>query len=309
MDEHAAVLVDEVHAALALRAGGYYVDATFGRGGHTARILETLGGEGRVLALDRDPGGHRGGPPALRRRTAPYARARAVFAACGYLCRHIRRDAHAPACSSTLAYRPRSSTTPERGFSFRADGPLDMRMDPTRGEPVCCMARPGGRRRDARGDRHPRRGALRAPHRAGHRERARAAPITRTAQLAELVARAVRTREPGKNPATRTFQALRMFINDELGQLRRAWPRPSRCSLLADGWPSSASTRWRIARSSSSWRATPESDPALARLPVIPASAQPRMQLIGRKQRPAEAEIGRNPRARSALLRVAEKLS
>jgi 16S rRNA (cytosine1402-N4)-methyltransferase len=141
---------------------------------------------------------------------------------------------------------------------------------------------------------------------ASARERA---PITRTAQLAELVARAVRTREPGKNPATRTFQALRMFINDELGQLKAGLAAAfevlapgGRLAVISFHSLEDRAVKQFMARHSSV-------DPALARLPIIPAAAQPRMKLIGRKQRPTDAEVARNPRARSALLRVAEKLT
>ncbi|HEY6458458.1 MAG TPA: 16S rRNA (cytosine(1402)-N(4))-methyltransferase RsmH, partial [Steroidobacteraceae bacterium] len=198
---------------------------------------------------------------------------------------------------------------PQRGFSFRADGPLDMRMDPTRGEPVAAwLARAGidemreviatlGEERFAR---RVAQGIVTA------RERT---PITRTAQLAELVARAVRTREPGKNPATRTFQALRMFINDELGQLQAGLAAAlevlapgGRLAVISFHSLEDRAVKQFMARHSSA-------DPALAHLPVLPPSAQPRMKLVGRKQRPAAAELARNPRARSALLRVAEKLA
>ena len=135
------------------------------------------------------------------------------------------------------------------------------------------------------------------------------APLTRTAQLAELVARAVRTREPGTNPATRTFQALRMFINDELGQLH-AGLDAAFAQLAPGGRLAVISFHSLEDRAVKQFMARHASvDPALARLPVIPPAARPRLKLIGRKQRPGAAELARNPRARSALLRVAEKLS
>ncbi len=134
MDEHAPVLADEVHAALGLRAGGYYVDATFGRGGHTARILETLGGEGRVLALDRDPEAIAAG----RQRFAHDLRLTLEHAPFSDLAVLVPAHAQGQQCAGVLFDLGVSSPqldAPERG-SFRADGPLDMRMDPTRGEPV-----------------------------------------------------------------------------------------------------------------------------------------------------------------------------
>jgi 16S rRNA (cytosine1402-N4)-methyltransferase len=308
MDEHAAVLVDEVPAALALRAGGYYVDATFGRGGHTARILETLGGEGRVLALDRDPQAIAAG----RQRFAGDLRVALQHAPFSELAALVPAFAQGRPCAGVLFDLGVSSPQldePQRGFSFRADGPLDMRMDPTRGEPVAAwLARAGvDEMREVIASLGEERFARRVAYAiATARERA---PITRTAQLAEIVARAVRTREPGKNPATRTFQALRMFINDELGQLKtglaaafQVLAPAGRLAVISFHSLEDRAVKQFMAQHSSV-------DPALARLPVIPAAAQPRMKLVGRKQRPTDAELVRNPRARSALLRVAEKLS
>ncbi|MBV8975508.1 MAG: 16S rRNA (cytosine(1402)-N(4))-methyltransferase RsmH, partial [Sinobacteraceae bacterium] len=195
-----------------------------------------------------------------------------------------------------------------RGFSFRADGPLDMRMDPTRGEPVSSwLARASvdeirqvistfGEERFAR------RVAQAIVARRGR------APLESTAELAALVAGAVRTREPGKHPATRTFQALRMFINDELGQLERGLA--GAMTVLAPGGRlaviSFHSLEDRLVKRF--MQRESQVNPALGRLPVIPAEARPRLKLIGRKLRPSPAESARNPRARSALLRVAERL-
>ena len=308
IDEHAAVLVDEVHAALDLRAGGYYVDATFGRGGHTARILEAVGGEGRVLALDRDPQAVAAG----RQRFANDLRLSLQHAPFSQLAVLVPAHASGHPCAGVLFDLGVSSPQldePERGFSFRSDGPLDMRMDPTRGEPVAAwLARAGvDEMREVIATLGEERFARRVAQAiATARERT---PITRTAQLAELVARAVRTREPGKNPATRTFQALRMFINDELGQLQAGLAAAfevlapgGRLAVISFHSLEDRAVKQFMARHSSA-------DPALAHLPVLPPSAQPRMRLVGRKQRPSQAEVARNPRARSALLRVAEKLA
>jgi 16S rRNA (cytosine1402-N4)-methyltransferase len=308
MDEHAAVLVDEVPAALALRAGGYYVDATFGRGGHTARILETLGGEGRVLALDRDPQAIAAG----RQRFAGDLRLTLQHAPFSQLAALVPAFAQGRPCAGVLFDLGVSSPQLDeaaRGFSFRADGPLDMRMDPTRGEPVAAwLARAGiDEMREVIATLGEERFARRVAQAiAMARERA---PITRTAQLAEIVARAVRTREPGKNPATRTFQALRMFINDELGELKAGLSAAfevlapaGRLAVISFHSLEDRAVKQFMAHRSSV-------DPALARLPVVPPSAQPRMKLVGRKLRPSEMEVARNPRSRSALLRVAEKLS
>jgi 16S rRNA (cytosine1402-N4)-methyltransferase len=136
----------------------------------------------------------------------------------------------------------------------------------------------------------------------------RVSALSRTSELAVVVASAVRTREPGKHPATRTFQALRMFINDELGQLGRGLV--GALQVLAPGGRlvviSFHSLEDRAVKRF--MQGESQVDPALKRLPVIPPSARPRLKLIGRKLRPGEAEVARNPRSRSALLRVAERL-
>jgi 16S rRNA (cytosine1402-N4)-methyltransferase len=305
--EHTAVLVDESLEALALEPGGYYVDATFGRGGHTARILEALGRAGRVLAIDQDPQAIAAGrarfPDEVRLALehAPFARLEALVSkhAQGRPCRGVLFD---------LGVSSPQLDDPARGFSFRADGPLDMRMDPTRGAPVSdWLARAGlDEIREVIATLGEERFARRIAQ--SIVDTRREEPILRTAQLASLVSRAVRTREPGKHPATRTFQALRMFVNDELGQLEAGLAGAA--NALAPGGRlaviSFHSLEDRVVKQF--MQRESRVDPALARLPVVPESAKPRYRIVGRKQRPTEAELARNPRARSALLRVAERL-
>jgi len=307
VDEHAPVLAAEALGGLALEAGGFYVDATFGRGGHTALILQALGREGRLLALDRDPAAIAAG----QRRFADEVRLTLLHASFADLATLVPPNSHQRPCRGVLFDLGVSSPQlddPARGFSFRADGPLDMRMDPTRGEPVAdWLARASvdeirqviatfGEERFAR--------RVAQAIDAARRER----PLTRTAELAALAARAVRTREPGKHPATRTFQALRMFINDELGQLERGLTGAlevlspgGRLAVISFHSLEDRAVKRFMQRES-------QVDPALRGLPVVPAAARPRLKLIGRKQRPSAAELARNPRARSALLRVAERL-
>jgi 16S rRNA (cytosine1402-N4)-methyltransferase len=306
VDEHSPVLAAEALEGLALEAGGYYVDATFGRGGHTALILQALGPEGRLLALDRDPAAIAAG----RRRFADEMRLTLVHASFADLAALVPANAHGRACHGVLFDLGVSSPQlddPQRGFSFRANGPLDMRMDPTHGEPVSAwLARAGvdeirqviatfGEERFAR--------RVAQAIVAARREH----PLKSTGELAALVAGAVRTREPGKHPATRTFQALRMYINDELGQLERGLA--GALATLATGGRlaviSFHSLEDRLVKRF--MQRESEVDPALRGLPVIPAGARPRLKLIGRKLRPTLAELARNPRARSALLRVAER--
>jgi 16S rRNA (cytosine1402-N4)-methyltransferase len=302
------VLVEEALAALALVADGYYVDATFGRGGHAARILETLGGEGRLLALDRDAQAIEAG----RARFADEVRLTLRHAAFADLGTLVPANAHGRACRGVLFDLGVSSPQlddPLRGFSFRADGPLDMRMDATRGAPVSDWLAHAGldEIREVIATLGEERFARRVAEAIGAERRER--PITRTSQLAELAARAVRTREPGKHPATRTFQALRMFVNDELGQLQRGLA--AAFEVLAVGGRlaviSFHSGEDRIVKQFMQERA--HVNPALAHLPIVPEQARPRLEIVGRKLRPGAAELAANPRSRSAMLRVAEKLA
>jgi 16S rRNA (cytosine1402-N4)-methyltransferase len=308
VDEHTPVLAAEALAGLAVETGGYYVDATFGRGGHTALLLQALGREGGVLALDRDPQAIAAG----RKRFADEVRLTLVHASFADLGTLVPAHAQNRPCRGVLFDLGVSSPQlddPQRGFSFRADGPLDMRMDPSRGEPVSAwIARASvdeirqviatfGEERFAR--------RVAQAIVAARREH----PLDSTRELAALVASAVRTREPGKHPATRTFQALRMFINDELGQLERGLA--GALEQLAPGGRLAVITFHSLEDRAVKRFMQRESqvDPALNALPLLPAQVRPRLKLIGRKTRPAPDEVQRNPRARSALLRVAERLA
>ena len=308
VDEHTPVLVGEALAALALQAGGYYVDATFGRGGHTALILQALGREGRVLAIDRDPAAIAAG----HQRFADEMRLTLIHAPFAALAALVPAHAHGRACGGVLFDLGVSSPQLDnaaRGFSFRSDGPLDMRMDTSRGEPVSSwLARASfDEIREVIATLGEERFARRVAQAivAARDER----PLMRTSDLAALVSRAVRTREPGKHPATRTFQALRMFINDELGQLDRGLS--AAVDVLAPGGRlaviSFHSLEDRAVKTF--MRRQSQVDPAFLDLPALPPGAQPRLKLVGRKARPSDTEIASNPRARSALLRVAEKVA
>lgn len=307
MDAHIPVLAREAFEALAVQADGLYIDATFGRGGHTALILGALGPEGRVLAFDRDPAaieaGHRRFPDEVR-----LALVGAPFADIAARVQELVPSRPVRGILFDLGVSSPQLDDPTRGFSFRADGPLDMRMDPASGEPVSAwLARAGEPeiREVIQTLGEERFGRRIAADIVAARARQ---PITRTLELAEIVARAVRTREPGKNPATRTFQALRMHINDELGQLRRALA--SALELLAVGGRlaviSFHSLEDRLVKQFIQAHSTV--DPVYAGLPVVPESAQPRLRRIGSKVRAGESELAANPRARSSVLRVAQKV-
>jgi 16S rRNA (cytosine1402-N4)-methyltransferase len=300
------VLVEEVLEALAPVAGGLYVDGTFGRGGHARRLLDAVGPDGAVLALDRDPEAIAAGraafagDPRITLVQADFARLGEVVAA----------HAHGRPVRGVLLDLGVSSPQlddPARGFSFSKDGPLDMRMDPSRGRSAADVVAHADQRElqqviaELGEERFARRIAQAIVA-------ARAvAPITRTLQLAEIVRRAVRTHD-GKHPATRTFQALRMHVNDELGQLRAALE--AAYGVLAPGGRlaviSFHSLEDRIVKLFI--RGRTQVDPAFAGFPVVPPAALPTMREVGRKRRASEAETARNPRARSAVLRCAERL-
>jgi 16S rRNA (cytosine1402-N4)-methyltransferase len=305
LDEHRPVLVEEVLEALAIRPDGLYVDATFGRGGHSARILERLDADGRLLAIDRDPEAIAAG----RRLFPDEPRLLFVHGQFSALAQHVRMAGEGRDCDGVLFDFGVSSPQLDdarRGFSFLNDGPLDMRMDPTRGEPVSgwlataqvaeirdVIARLGE-------ERYARRIAEAI-------ERARRSqPLQRTAELSAVVARAVPTREPGKHPATRTFQALRMQVNDELGQIRLGLEQA--LQVLSPGGRLVAisfhSLEDRLVKEFIRRHSQP--DPALARLPVLPAQLKLPLRRLA-KHKPGAAEVAANPRARSAMLRVAEK--
>jgi 16S rRNA (cytosine1402-N4)-methyltransferase len=306
--EHIPVLANEGLEAMALETDGYYVDATFGRGGHTALFLQALGPEGRVLAIDRDPQAIAAGS----RRFAGEMRLALVHASFADVGALVPAYSGGRSCHGILFDLGVSSPQlddPARGFSFRADGPLDMRMDPTRGEPVSAwLARASvDEIREVIATLGEERFARRVAQAivAARREH----PLGRTRELAELIARAVRTREPGKHPATRTFQALRMHANDELGQLEQALAGALEALALRGRLAviSFHSLEDRLVKRF--MQRESQLDPALASLPVVPPQLTPRLRLIGRKLRASQDEVARNPRARSALLRVAEKLA
>jgi 16S rRNA (cytosine1402-N4)-methyltransferase len=306
--EHAPVLVEEAVAALAIDAAcdepRLYVDATFGRGGHSARILGALGPRDRLLAIDRDPQA----VAAARGRFDADARVVVVRAAFAALDTLVAAYGEGRPCHGILFDLGVSSPQLDeaaRGFSFQQDGPLDMRMDPEGGESAAeWLARADADEiRDVIATLGEERFAGRIA-RAVVEKRA-LEPIVTTAQLAGIVSATVRTRD-GKHPATRTFQALRMHINDELGQLARGLA--AALAALAPGGRlaviSFHSLEDRMVKHFMREQAQP--DPAWARLPIAPPF-DPSLRLVGKKQRAGDAELAVNPRARSAILRVAER--
>jgi 16S rRNA (cytosine1402-N4)-methyltransferase len=307
MVEHEPVLVAEVLAGLALKKDGWYVDATYGRGGHSTKILARLGEQGRVLALDKDPEAVADG----RRRLG--ADARFEIAHAGF--ENLRAVAgawlggrRAQGVLLDLGVSSPQLDTPERGFSFMRQGPLDMRMDPTRGVTAAAWLARASETELVRVLRdygeEPRARKVAAALIAARGKQ----PIETTFELARLVAEVA---SPGKariHPATRVFQALRIVVNRELDALEQAL-RAS-LEILASGGRlvviSFHSLEDRIVKRFIAHEA--RGDERYAGLPDVPAHAAPRLRAIGRLARPSADEIARNPRARSARLRVAERL-
>ena len=303
--EHETVLRDEAVAALNVRAAGIYVDATFGRGGHARQILSQLGPSGRLLAMDRDPEAvavaerEFSGEPRFAIVQRPFSMLGETIDERGW---HKKVNG----ILFDLGVSSPQLDESARGFSFLREGPLDMRMDPARGESAAEWLQRAGEQEIANvlhelgEERYARRIA-----RAIVRERAQA-PIVTTRRLAEIVAGAVPTRERSKDPATRTFQAIRLHVNRELDELRSALPQA--LAALAPGGRLVAisfhSLEDRIVKQF--LRAQERGKELPPDLPVRQTEIRPLLKVIGKPVRPGAEEVMRNPRARSAIMRVAE---
>lgn len=302
---HVPVLLDAALQALAIRADGWYVDGTFGRGGHARAILTRLGDSGRLLAMDRDPAAR---DAAVRLSDDPRFTFRSArFAEMNDVVREHWQRRLIDGVLLDLGVSSPQLDQAERGFSFQQDGPLDMRMDPQSGFSAAEWLNDAGEQEIADviytcGEERFSRRIARAVV-----EARRSAPITRTLQLADLVRRAVPRAEPGRHPATRTFQALRIHVNDELGELRtwlHAIPE-----IVAPGGRlaviSFHSLEDRLVKHAFQGRSDKPRPPR--GLPLPPELERPPLRLLGKPVRPGEAECRANPRARSAVLRVAER--
>jgi len=302
--EHVTVLLAEAVDALAVRPAGVYIDGTFGRGGHSRAILARLGAQGRVVAFDRDPVAVAAGAalsdPRFTLIHAPFSALADEMARLG-----IER---VDGVLLDLGVSSPQLDEAERGMSFRFDAPLDMRMDTSRGQTVADwlatasvaeiteVLRDYGEERFA----HAIAKAIAAARTGG--------AVATTGQLAAIVEKAVRTREPGQHPATRSFQALRIFINRELEELSLVLPAAA-ARLTAGGRLvviSFHSLEDRIVKRFMRDESRPPQLPA--RLPVRQSELPPpRLRLVGKPQRPSAEEVAANPRARSAVMRVAER--
>ena len=304
---HVPVLLDSSVAGLNLKAGGCYVDGTFGRGGHSRAILSRLGSDGRLLAIDRDPQAISDADELLLQDP----RFELMQGKFSELKEHANKRKLLGKVDGLLLDLGVSSPQldeAERGFSFQSDGPLDMRMDPTTGSSAADWLA-NVKERDLRKvlfefgeERFAARiakaiVAVRALQ-----------PIRRTAELAKIVSEAVPSRGQRRHPATKTFQAIRIRINDELQQLEQAL-RVSTDLLRPGGrlcvisFHSLEDRRVKRFMREASREAAPYRG-----LPVIPEEHRPPFKLIGKMISATDEEIAANVRARSARLRVAERL-
>lgn len=305
MAEHIPVLLTAALEGLAVQADGIYIDATFGRGGHSRAILAKLNQQGRLLALDQDPAAVAAGQQLLDPR----------FTLLHERFSELQRVAQACAAMGKVAgiLLDLGVSSPQlddakRGFSFMRAGPLDMRMDPTRGESVATwlahtdaatvadiLYRYGE-------ERHSRRIAKAIMH-AGSTN-----PIICTQQLADIIARAHPQWEGHKHPATRSFQALRIFINDELTELNRCL---AQCQAVLKVGGRLAVISFHSLEDRLVKKLSQPSTPKLPRhLPLTRhqlTTAAPGLRSVGKAVRASKAEISMNPRSRSAILRVMEK--
>jgi 16S rRNA (cytosine1402-N4)-methyltransferase len=301
---HEPVLLEQVLKGLAIRPEGIYVDGTYGRGGHARAVLNQLSTEGTLVVIDRDPqaieDAHRsfGSDPRVRIHHATFDRLAEfvdAFTADGIL---LDLGVSSPQLDDAT-----------RGFSFMRDGPLDMRMDPSTGisasefintateADIAQVIAAYGEERFAK-----RIAAAIVTARA-------VSPITTTLVLAQIVSSAIpaRTREPGKNPATRTFQALRMHVNGELELLDSAL-EAALSRLRVGGRLAVISFHSLEDRPVKRFMRThSHGDPIWRGLPNAPVASQPILRLVGKAQADA-SEVAINPRARSAILRIAERV-
>ncbi|ALP61899.1 MULTISPECIES: 16S rRNA (cytosine(1402)-N(4))-methyltransferase RsmH [Paraburkholderia] len=307
--QHRTVLLEEAVNALVTRADGIYIDGTFGRGGHSRAVLAKLGESGRLIGFDKDP---------LAIATAQQIadpRFEIVHESFASL-RDAMSERGVGRVSGVLLDLGVSSPQfddPERGFSFRADGPLDMRMDPTRGESAAdWLARATVQEmteviRDYGEERFAFQIAKALAARRAESDRL--GPLVSTGELAQIVANVVKTREKGKDPATRTFQAIRIHINQELAELQVVLE--AALSLLEQGGRlvviSFHSLEDRIVKR---FMQAHSNAPAVdRRLPIRAVDLpSPPLKLIGRVFA-SDAEVAANPRARSAVMRVAERIA
>lgn len=314
MDTHVPVLLDEVLESLNVKPDGVYVDATFGRGGHSDGILKKLGSKGKLIALDQDPDAIKkanelfGADPRFSIAKLNFSQLDLALAAAGY-------GTGVDGILFDLGVSSPQLDNPDRGFSFSHTGPLDMRMDTTRGVSASDWLLTVGENELARvikqygEERNAKRIARAIVSEVNRRKQNETVVELTTQDLAQIVASASARVDRHKHPATRTFQAIRIFINQELDELTQVLPKTLK--LLRAGGRlvviSFHSLEDRIVKRF--MRDNAKEDPMYAGLPNVPPEARAKLKTIGRAVKAGNTEVQLNPRSRSAVLRVAERLA
>lgn len=304
---HQAVLLQEAIAGLNIQPEGIYIDGTFGRGGHSRLILSQLGEKGRLIGLDQDPEAVAAGQ-ALAQQDQRFQIIHADFASVAQIVSSLGLTGQISGFLLDLGVSSPQLDDPDRGFSFMRDGALDMRMNPTQGESIAQWLKQAKERDIADiikrygEERHAKRIA-----RAIVTERD-IKPFETTAHLADVVSKAHPAWEVGKHPATKTFQALRIFINRELEQVETVLPQ-SLDILAPQGRLAVISFHSLEDRLVKRFiRESAKGDDFPANLPVTVDMLNPKLKPVGKAVYPTETEMEQNPRARSAVLRIAERL-
>ena len=304
--KHVPVLLEPVLEGLDVRDDGLYVDGTFGRGGHSRAILDRLGDGGRLIAIDRDPAAIASAPEGLT-SDPRFELVRGEIAQLDRIVRTRSDDGQVDGILLDLGVSSPQLDEADRGFSFLRDGPLDMRMDPDTGESASeWLARVDERELVRTLKTYGEEREARRIARAILAARADA-PITRTLTLASIVEAAVPRREKKIHPATRTFQAIRIAVNDELGQLEAAL-KASVDALRRGGRLCVISFHSLEDRIVKRFMRDASREPEQYRgMPVIPEEFRPKLRLIGKAIVATAEEVEANVRSRSARLRIAEK--
>ncbi len=309
---HISVLLNESIAGLAIKSDGIYVDGTFGRGGHSRQILASLGENGRLISIDRDPQAIAEAAtisdPRFQIIHGPFSGIQAYIES-------LNLEGKIDGVLLDLGVSSPQLDDPERGFSFLRDGPLDMRMDPTSGIPasewlaqaemddIAWVLKEFGEERFAKR-------IARAI--VEHRENSTLPPLTRTVQLANLIANASPFKDKKKHPATRSFQAIRIYINSELDEIEKGLEGALNV-LASEGRLSVISFHSledrlvkRFMRKQSKGPDIPHGVPLTET--QIRALGSAKMKTVGKALKPSDLEVNDNTRSRSSVLRVAEKL-
>lgn len=307
--QHVTVLLGEAIAALAVRPDGRYIDGTFGRGGHSRLLLSQLSSAGHLLGFDKDPQAIQTAQ-ALAAEDPRFDIVQRSFAELGTETTERGWAGQVDGILLDLGVSSPQLDQPERGFSFANDGPLDMRMNPSHGQSAAQWLAHASEEEITRvlkeyGEERFARRMARAVI-----ARRMEQPFERTLDLAQVLAAANPAWEKGRNPATRAFQGIRIHINNELGDLETAL-EASMDALAVGGRLvviSFHSLEDRIVKHFMRRHVKGEIDNLPRDLPIRVKTFEPRLQLIGKPQYASEQELAGNPRARSAIMRVAEKV-